>query len=280
MNRTINFALKEDIGRGDITTNTLIPRKAVSQAYVITNEKAVVCGLDVVQKLFRKLDRKATFRCFFKEGEIAPKNSKLIYIKAKTRAVLTGERVALNFLSHLMAVATKTRLFVQQVKPYQAKIYDTRKTTPGLRVLEKKAVRAGGGINHRLNLNEMILIKDNHRAKVQCSTSSSLQDMVRYAKKVSRKPIEIELDNLMHFQEVLASQPDIILLDNMSIAQIKKAVALKKKYVKNKRIKLEVSGNVNLKNVRAIARTGVDRISSGALTHTKKAIDISLELIS
>ena len=277
MNKVIASALKEDIGRHDLTTNILINKKSISTAYIITREECVVSGLLVAKKVFRKLDKNLVYHPLCKDGDKVPANTKLVQIRGKTRAILTGERVALNFLSLMSGIATKTHRFVNKVRPYKAKIFDTRKTTPGLRLIKKTAVRNGGGVNHRFSLNEMVLIKDNHRnaLKHKCS----LFEMVQKVKRSTRKTIVVEVEDLVQFQEVLAGTPDVILLDNMKIPQIRTAVKLLKRSKRKRKPRLEVSGCVNLRNVREIAKSGVDRISIGSLTHTTKSIDLSLELI-
>ncbi len=189
---------------------------------------------------------------------------------------MTGERVALNFLSHLSAISTNTTTFINKVKPYKIQILDTRKTTPGLRVLEKEAVKHAKGTNHRLTLSEMVLIKDNHH--LICPKLST-SDIILKARQKTKKPIGIEIENLKDFQEAWKSMPDFILLDNMTLSQIRKAVTLSKKIKVAKKPILEVSGGVNLKNVNSIAKTGINRVSIGALTHTKEAINISMEII-
>ena len=276
IDKIIDNALREDIGNQDITTHILIPKDEVSQAFMVTRQEAVLCGLEIAKRVFHKLDKMAKFRSSYKDGDKVSANTKILFITAKTRALLTGERVALNFLTYLSGIATTTSFFLKKIHPSKVKIMDTRKTTPCLRNLEKYAVKCGGGINHRFTLSEMVLIKDNHRSAYQ--SRMSLREMIKRAKKVSNKPVEVEVNNLIQLKQALSAHPDIILLDNMPLKQIKKAVTLIRKM--KKRPLLEVSGRVNLENVRAIAKTGIDRISIGALTHTRKAIDISLEVIS
>lgn len=278
IDKIVDLALREDVGSGDITTQVLIPSDKISQAFILSREEAVVSGLDVAKKAFQKLDAKTKFKPCIEEGQFIPAKTKVAWLKGKTQAILTAERVALNFLSHLSAIATRTRQFVKAVYPHQVKIMDTRKTTPGLRELERRAVRCGGGVNHRFNLEDMVLIKDNHRQA--CPDSCSIGQMIQLARLKTKKPVEVEVDNLQQLQEALQARPDVVLLDNMSLTEIKNAVALKKKYPACQHIELEVSGNVNINTIRAIARIGVERISIGALTHTKKAIDFSLELVS
>jgi len=278
MKKIIHLALKEDIPQKDITTEALIPPGKRSKAVIVTRQRCVVFGLEVTKEIFRQLDPSARFVTYCQEGEAVPKNSKIILIQGKTRAILTGERVALNFLSQLSGIATTTREFVLHVKPYPAKVMDTRKTTPGLRKLEKAAVKAAGGFNHRMNLSEMVLIKDNH--KIACQDEMTLAEMIRQLrKKIEKKLIQIEVENLKEFKDALQGHPDMILLDNMSTRQIREAVQMMKRMKLKHAPEIEVSGGVNLKNIKAIAKTKVDRISIGELTHSNKAIDFSLELI-
>lgn len=272
--RIIDLALKEDIGRGDITTNIFVPRNLKATALMIAHETATIAGFDVVKQVFNRLDKKATVRSFFKDGDIVHAGKKLIEIKGNARALLTGERVALNFLSHLSAIATNTTTFIKKVQPIKIEIVDTRKTTPGLRHLEKMAIRCAKGVNHRLDLSEMVLIKDNHHLL----SHLSITGMIARAKKETTKPIGIEIENLKDFKEAWTAKPCLILLDNMTAPNIKKAVAFAKKDKSSRKPILEVSGGINLNNVRLIAKTGIGRISIGALTHTKKTVNISMEI--
>ncbi len=274
--RIIREALKEDIGRGDLTTNILVPPQAMAEAEIIMKEPAVICGMEIVSEVFKVLDRQVKIKILYPDGKFISKPQRVAVIKAKARAILTGERVALNFLGHLSGIATTTRAFVQAVKPYPAKILDTRKTQPGLRFLEKMAVRCGGGYNHRIRLDEMAMIKDNHLA---FSKEEALEKIIhRYRKQ--NKTIEIEVTSLNQFQKALSAGTDIILLDNMNFSDMSTAVKMKRQLFGKRPPLLEASGGINLQNVRRIAQTGVDRISIGALTHSVKAINVSLELLS
>ena len=287
----ITQALREDAVFADITTNSLIPKHHQSRANILIKEEAIVCGLEIVKDVFKTLDRGVEFKVFFKDGSKVKKNTVVAVIKGKTRALLSGERVALNFLGHLSAIATLTHQFVQKVKPSKVKILDTRKTTPGLRILEKYAVLCGGGENHRSDLSEMVLIKDNHRHIIV--SPSKLRDVIQDLKKKTQKLIEVEVDSLRELREVLKASPDIILLDNMSPSQVKKVVNLVKRekrrlpelsvpthnWQRAKQPLLEASGGITITNVSAFARTGVDRISIGSLTHSARAINVSMEII-
>lgn len=270
----IRQALREDSARRDLTTHSLVPKNNTCEAVIVVRENAVICGLGIVKKVFKQLDPAVKFRTSYSDGDKVKKGDNILFIKGKTRVLLSGERVALNFLSLLSGIATLTNAFVKKVSPYKANIMDTRKTIPGLRALSKKAVRCGGGVNHRFDLSAMVLIKDNHR--IVHKTSLSIKESIQSLRKKTSKPIEVEVDNITQFKQALDARPDMILLDNMPVGQMKKAVLLNKKY-KTSCI-LEASGGIHLKNVRSIAATGVNRISVGALTHSPKAVDFSMEM--
>ena len=278
LHKIISQALAEDIGHGDLTTELLVPPTQISKGYILLKTRATICGMDIARQIFRKLDPTVRFKSSFKDGDTVFAGTKIIQLQGKTRAILSGERVVLNFLSFLSAIATKTKAFLQAVSPYPVVILDTRKTTPGLRFLEKMAVRAAGGANHRSSLEEMVFIKDNHWKAV--AKRFSFYEAIRHIQRRTKKEIVVEVENLKQFQEVLRAQPDIILLDNMTVGQMRKAVLINRSQKnKKKKILLEASGGIHLKNVRAIAYSGVDRISIGELTHSRKAVDFSLELM-
>jgi nicotinate-nucleotide pyrophosphorylase (carboxylating) len=271
----IRTAMDEDRVHDDLTTKILIDRKQISQAYIISREEAVVCGSAVVKEIFKKFDPKATVVSYHKDGEMIKKNEPVIFLKGSTATILACERISLNFLARLSGISTLTTEFVKRAEGTQAKILDTRKTTPGLRDLEKYAVVCGGGVNHRRDLSDMVLIKDNHLAAQP--PDMSLSDIIRTVRTTTKKKIELEVDTLKQFSEALPARPDIILLDNMTIAQLQTAVWLRKQ-AKSKVI-LEASGGINLKNISKIAKTGVDRISIGQLTHSVRSIDFALEFV-
>lgn len=276
LNTIITQALKEDATNADITTNALVPASSMTEAVILLKEDAVLCGLSIARRVFQRLDKNILFRAGFKDGDFVKGNSRIASIKGKTRAILTGERTALNFLGDLSGIATNTKQFVDRIRPLKTQIVDTRKTTPGLRELEKYAVRCGGGWNHRTNLKDMVLIKDNHR--VVSRKELSLAEMIEQCRTKSKKPLEIEVDNLTQLRDALRGNPDYILLDNMSVSQLNQAVKIARSSP-HKRPLLEASGGIRLNNVKAIAQTGVDRVSIGALTHNRRAIDVSLEII-
>lgn len=271
----VQLALAEDIGEGDITTDNLIPANSQSKARLIAKANGVICGVNLAREVFKILNSKIVFRALINDGQPVRRGDIIAEISGPTRVLLTGERVAINLLSFLSGIATQTRFFVEKIKPYKADIMDTRKTTPLLRQLERYAVRSAGGVNHRFNLNHMAMIKDNHR--ISCA-QRSMKEMINTLRKKIKTRIEVEVDNLDQLKEVLDSKADIILLDNMTPQQIARAVGLRNKA--KSRILLEASGGITLKNVKRYAATGVDRISVGALTHSRQVLDISMEFIS
>ena len=266
--KLIRSALAEDIGTGDITTQSTVDEGMKIRGRFIAKEAGVICGLPVVRRVFEMLDYSVAFNPLCEEGGAVEKGSVIAEISGPARSVLTGERVALNFLQRLSGIATRTHHAVEEIAGTKAVIADTRKTTPGLRVLEKYAVRTGGGSNHRFNLADGVLIKDNH-----IRAAGGISAAVARAK--ARAPhtlkIEVEVETFEQLQEALASGADIIMLDNMSLEDMKKAVE-----ITQGRALTEASGNMGDKNLRQVAETGVDIISIGALTHTVRAMDISL----
>jgi len=270
----VRHALFEDIGRGDITTQLTIPKNKDIKAVLLVKEDCVVCGLEVAEHVFRVVDKDIEFSPQVKEGQKVNKGKVIAKIGGKAHNILSAERVCLNLLSMLSGVATKTRDYVEKVKPYKVKITDTRKTMPGLRELQKYAVRIGGGFNHRMALDEMILIKDNHLQVME-----SLKQLPRVPKGYK---IEIEVQDLKEFKHALSFKPDVIMLDNMSPEDIKEAVKIRNNTAFTSHhlpTKLETSGSVDIDSVKNIAATGVDIISIGDLTHSVKSVDISLEVL-
>ena len=266
----IRLALEEDLGAGDITTASIVPDDAHAHARLVAKQDGIVAGLDVAEAVFLELDRGVSFKALVPEGSRVSSGQVLAEIGGPARAILSAERTALNFLGRMSGIATLTRQFVDAVAGTPARILDTRKTAPGLRAFDKLAVRRGGGVNHRLGLHDMILIKDNH-----IDFAGSLGEAVRRAQAAgSGLEIEVEVRTLEEVREALDAGARRILLDNMSPPAMKKAVAINRG-----RARLEASGNVSLDNVRKIAQTGVDDISVGALTHSARVFDVSLELI-
>ena len=270
----IDIALREDIGEGDVTTQLVVPEEVRAKARVLSREKAVIAGTSPAVEVFRRVDPELKVSTTLTDGAAVLGGETILEISGSARSILTAERVALNFLQRLSGIATLTRAFVEAIGKNPAKIMDTRKTTPGLRALEKAAVVAGGGLNHRFGLFDMILIKDNHL--VAQPNPAQLAAAIRKAK--SRNPlirVEVEADNLEQVRALVQIEElDLILLDNMETTEMREAIALGRK----RKVKFEASGGVNLRTVRRIAATGVDFISVGALTHSAPAIDLSLEL--
>lgn len=262
----VKRALREDIGKGDITTNLLIPKGVKTEARIIAKEKGILAGLKVARLVFKTLDKEVRFSSHLRDGDEVYPGEVIAILYGEARALLMGERTALNFLQRLSGIATLTRKFVERCKGTGVKILDTRKTTPGLRSLEKYAVRVGGGKNHRMGLYDMILIKDNH-----IIMTGGIDKAIKRVR--GKRKVEVEVKNLKEFREALRLKVKRIMLDNMGVREVKKAVEIAKG-----RMKLEVSGGINLKNVRKFAETGVDYISVGALTHSAKALDISMEI--
>jgi nicotinate-nucleotide pyrophosphorylase (carboxylating) len=271
--RIVLAALAEDIGSGDVTTDATVSADAVGVADLLVKEAGVVCGLRVAETTFRALDPDIRFEALASDGDMVVPPAVVARISGSERALLTGERVALNFLGRLSGIATLTRRYVEAIEGTGASVLDTRKTTPGLRELEKYAVACGGGRNHRFGLYDLVLIKDNHLAALREAQPNAIAAAIaRARKKFPSLQVEVEADSLAQVAQAVDAGADIILLDNMTPAQLRQAVKLVAR-----RAKTEASGGVNLKTVRAIARTGVDFISVGALTHSARAVDIGLD---
>ncbi len=268
LERIVHAALAEDIGAGDVTTEATVPVDAVGEAELLVKEPGVVCGLRVAEATFRALDPDVRFEALVGDGEVVEPPVVVARVTGSERAILTGERVALNFVARLSSIATLTRRYVDAVDGTGTAVLDTRKTTPGLRALEKHAVAAGGGKNHRFGLDDAVLIKDNH-----LRAAGSLSAAVELVRASTDLPVEVECETLAQVAEALEIGVDAILLDNMTLAELREAVALTRG-----RARLEASGGVTLETVRAIAETGVDEISVGALTHSARSLDVSLEL--
>ncbi|MCF7907610.1 MAG: carboxylating nicotinate-nucleotide diphosphorylase [Candidatus Omnitrophica bacterium] len=280
--KTIVLALNEDSARRDITTSLAIPKATRIKVEIIAKEKGLLCGIEVAKAVFKQINKKVIFKALKKDGATLKPGQRVAIIAARARDILAAERVALNFLSFLSAVATNTEKFVHQSKGNKAIIMDTRKTIPNLRQLQRYAVLVGGGRNHRSCLSGAVLIKDNHLRIGRYLNKGKLDDkkiakLVKNFRKKSSGKIEIEIEELSEFRQVAQAKPDIIMLDNFSLADLKKAVSMRNESFP--RLKLEASGGITLKNVRAVARSGVDRISIGCLTHSLKSIDFSLEVI-
>jgi nicotinate-nucleotide pyrophosphorylase (carboxylating) len=267
----VEFALNEDIGTGDITSDILIAPGREAKAVIIAGEKGVIAGLPVSELVFKLVDSKIVFAACVSDGDRVEKGKTVAQVSGGARAILAGERTALNFLSRLSGIATKTSRFVERVSSHRAKVMDTRKTTPGWRILEKYAVRVGGGHNHRMGLYDAILIKDNHLKLVE----GRIGNAVAEAKKAQpSKRIEVETTNISEVKDALSGNPDIIMLDNMSPGEVREAVEVVHR--SGGGVQVEVSGGVTLENVEELAEAGVDIISVGALTHSVRSLDFSM----
>lgn len=266
----VTNALMEDIGTGDLTTEATVPAGATTEAIIHTKQEGVIAGLDVARAVFRTLDPKIVFIAKVADGDFVPGGTVIATIAGNARAILMGERVALNLLQRMGGIATMTRRAVEAVKFFPTRIVDTRKTAPGLRLLDKYAVRMGGGQNHRAGLYDAVLIKDNH-IKVAGGIGAAVAAARKAIPFTAR--VEVETENLQQVEEALAAGADIIMLDNMDYDTMRRAVELI-----GGRADVEASGKVTVEMVAEIAKTGVDFISMGALTHSVKAMDISLDI--
>ncbi len=275
MLRAVRTALTEDIGAGDVTTIATVPEESVSRARMVAREPLVLAGIEFAETAFRELSPTLQIERMASDGQRTAAGKTLLSIEGSTRAILSAERVALNFVQRLSGVATLTAQFVEAIKGTSAQILDTRKTTPGWRSFEKYAVKCGGGANHRIGLYDQVLIKDNHLAALATEPPNAIEAAVRRAR--ARFPgllVEVEADTPAQVEQALLAGADIILLDNMTLDEMRAAVF----WAKGK-AKTEASGGVRLSTVRAIAETGVDFISVGALTHSACAVDIALDFI-
>ncbi len=269
----VRSALREDIGRGDVTTLSTVPRSHQSSAEMRAREPLVLAGIAFAQAAFRQRSIGVKLKADAKDGDLVEAGQTLLGISGSSQALLSAERVALNFVQQLSGVATLTRKFVDEVAGTGARILDTRKTTPGLRLVQKYAVTCGGGVNHRIGLWDRVLIKDNHLVAVRDAKPNAIAAAVARARaKHPRLKVEVEADTLEQVAQAVAAGADIILLDNMGNAELRAAVK-----IVGRSAKTEASGGVNLRTVRGIAETGVDYISVGALTHSARAVDIGLD---
>jgi len=270
LDQLIDMALAEDIGTGDITTDYLVPCHNQGHGIIVAKEDIVIAGLDIAKTVFQRLDPKVRLQSAYVDGAEIGCGDTVLVLEGSLRALLTAERPALNFLQHLSGIATHVRTYVNALKHRRVRLVDTRKTTPGWRVLEKYAVRMGGAHNHRMGLFDGILIKDNHIAAcggIRLAVASARKQISHLIK------IEVEVSDLAGVHEALESGADVIMLDNMDIAHIREAVS-----VIQRRAVVEVSGGITLKHLAELAETGVDLISVGALTHSARAVDLSMRI--
>ncbi|KPL23404.1 MAG: hypothetical protein AMJ75_06125 [Phycisphaerae bacterium SM1_79] len=277
----IRMAIEEDLGRGDVTSQLLFKEDAVARGTIISREEIVVCGMDVAGEILKCYDERLELKVRINDGESAHVGSRLGTIDGPLRSMLSAERVMLNFVQRLSGIATTTRKYVRAIQGTKAKIYDTRKTMPGWRILEKYAVRCGGGHNHRIGLYDGILIKDNHLAQLGRDFQPKLRKIICEARKVKGvKFVAVEVDHVDDQLNYVLEIPgiDIVLLDNMGQWQLKHAVEMRDQMCgKGKKPLLEASGNITLSSVSAIAQCGIDRIAVGAITHSARAVDIGLD---
>jgi nicotinate-nucleotide pyrophosphorylase (carboxylating) len=276
----IDLAVEEDFGDGDPTSVITVGEDVIEKTHIVTREEIVVCGMEVVREVLKRYDKRLKFKVYIKDGQRANVANKLATIEGPLRSMLSAERVVLNFLQRLCGISTMTWKFVSAIRGTKAKIYDTRKTTPGWRLLEKYAVSCGGGYNHRINLSDGVMFKDNHIAELGKNFKPKLKKMVAEAKKTKGvKFVSVEVDHVDHQLDRVLTIPDIdvILLDNMGQWQLKHAVEMRDEMCGKKKPYLEATGNVNLNTVLGIAKCRVDRISVGAITHSAVAVDIGLD---
>jgi nicotinate-nucleotide pyrophosphorylase (carboxylating) len=271
IDKIIDTALAEDLGPGDLTTEALIDPSIKGKARLVPREEMVLAGIEVFGRVFSRLDPDIALEWNFQDGDAVPAGRDIGVVEGSLRGILSAERTALNFLQHLSGIATLTKRYVDNVGPSKVRVVDTRKTTPGLRILEKYAVRVGGAHNHRLGLFDGVLIKDNHIAAA--GSISKAVEKIR-ANVPHTVKIEVEVDDLRGLEEAMRVGADAVLLDNMSIDEIREAVS-----IAGGRVLLEASGGITLETIGEVAQTGVDLISVGALTHSARSVDISLEII-
>ena len=268
IDQIIELALSEDIGSGDATTNSIVSEDQKSKALIFAKQKGIVCGLEIAEKLFKKLDPNMVFEKLVNDGDWIEKGNKLVIVEGKTRALLTAERTALNFLQQLSGIATRTNEYVEKMGETKTRLLDTRKTTPGLRYPQKHAVKCGGGKNHRIGLHDLILIKDNH-----IQAAGSVTNAITKTKDTGLR-IEVECKTLDQVKEALGVGVDIIMLDNFTPERVKEAIE-----VINGAVEIELSGGINFENIGEYSHLGADFISSGALTHHIISLDISMDFV-
>jgi nicotinate-nucleotide pyrophosphorylase (carboxylating) len=270
----IDHALAEDLGKGDVTTEALIPGDQQGTGFIMAKEEGILAGVEAAKQVFFRVDPELKVRILLEDGARVKPGSKLAKVSGSITSILKAERVALNFLQRLSGIASETNRYVVRVEGLPVRIMDTRKTTPGLRSLEKYAVRVGGGKNHRMSLGDGILIKDNHLVTLR-SQELNIKEIIAKARQNApqRLPVEVEVRTVSEASEAVEAGADIVMLDNMNLEDMREAV----KSIHGRAL-IEASGGITLDNVRAVAETGVDFISIGALTHSTRALDISLEL--
>ncbi len=282
ISQIVKKSLEEDIGPGDITTNSSIDESVIVKAKIFAKEDLIVCGLAVAREVFRQVDKGLKVKAYLKDGSKTKKNRILLTIEGRAKSILAAERTALNFISSLSGIASFTREFVKKSKRDKVKILDTRKTMPLLRSLHKYAVKCGGANNHRQGLWDGVMLKENHLIASGIRKSGhidqySLSNLIKNIKKAFRKPVEVEVENKEEFLQVAECRPDIVLLDNFMPSVIKECVKIRNK--KFPKVKLEASGGINLKNISQYTCSGIDFVSLGCLTHSFKSKDVSLDIV-
>ena len=271
IDKIIDSALEEDLGPGDITTEAIVDLSMKGEARLIAKEEIILAGIEVFSRVFSRLDPEIVVETKYRDGEAVSNGEDIGIVKGSMRGILSGERTALNFLQRLSGIATLTRKYVERTDSSKVRVIDTRKTTPGLRILEKYAVRRGGGFNHRFGLFDGILIKDNHIA-VAGSIAEALARIKGRVPHTLR--IEVEVEDIKGVEEAIGAGADAILLDNMSLKETREAVS-----IAGGRVLLEASGGITLESIEEVSKTGIDLISVGAITHSARSVDISLEVI-
>ena len=271
IDKIIDIALEEDLGPGDITTEALVDLSVKGEARLIAKEEIILAGIEVFSRVFSRLDPEIVVETKYRDGEAVSNGEDIGIVKGSMRGILSGERTALNFLQRLSGIATLTRKYVERTDSSNVRVIDTRKTTPGLRILEKYAVRRGGGFNHRFGLFDGILIKDNHIA-VAGSIAKALARIKGRVPHTLR--IEVEVEDIKGVEEAIGAGADAILLDNMSLKEMREAVS-----IAGGRVLLEASGGITLESIEEVSKTGIDLISVGAITHSARSVDISLEVV-
>ncbi|MBU1864534.1 MAG: carboxylating nicotinate-nucleotide diphosphorylase [Candidatus Omnitrophica bacterium] len=279
----VAMALREDIGSGDVTTETFVPKDVTKKARIVARERGILCGCEVIRIIGKLIDKRIRVKLLKYDGMHIKNRDIIGTLQGPVYSILKAERVILNYIGYLSGISTTTSSYVKKIKGTRAKIFDTRKTTPAYRTLEKYAVTIGGGYNHRKGLYDQVLIKDNHFKAIEKNSVKDLACLIQNVrKKIPRRmKIEIEADSLMLLRKILPLHPDIILLDNMRGQTLKKALAMVNGERKRSKVKIavEASGGINLRNVRQIAQLGVERVSIGAVTHSARSLDFSLEVI-
>lgn len=275
MDKVISLALEEDCAYDDVTSKNIITNDIKATAVLIAKDDGVLCGLEIFKKVFLKLNKNFKFKVFIQDAQTVKKGDVILTMQGSASALLSGERTALNFIQKLSGIATTTNIFVNVIKGSKTKIYDTRKTIPGFRNISKYAVRCGGAQNHRMNLSDMVLIKDNHLALID-NLSSKVKEIRKKHKKLL---IQIECENQKNVQDAIEAKADFIMLDNMGKDLLKKMIKLiRKSSTKSYKPAIEISGGVDFKTIKEYAKLGIERISIGMLTHSAPSLDMSLEV--